>query len=781
MLLGLSLSACNQSNPTITGYLIDENNNVVVIYDNGNQETVGNLTDEDIVNHVTSITISRDGYFVINGIKTSTKVNFNSVTISEDGYYVIDGIKTSIKAGFDSITISSDGYYVVNGIKTSIKVQFDSVEISEDGYYVINGIKTDIKATNVYTVKFNTGFSATVADQKVFEGHKVERPQLTRTGYNLDGWFCNGEEWRFNSDVVLNDMTLSAEWTAKQYTVSFINEKGTNPADMTVTYDSNYTLPSVDSVDGYTFGGWYSGNTKYSGGKWTTDSNITLTAKWTANTYTVTLDPGVGSVSKTSQTVTYGQNYTLPVPTNSYGVFVGWLCDGEAVTDSEGKSLSPWSYVENKTFTVDWEIKIYNATDLNKVHTYPDASFKLMNDIDMTGVLWLPVIDVSSAFTGTFDGNGHAIRNLSIDTAYYSSGFAFGLFGFTAGATIKNLWMDNFVFTSANISRTYYVGAIYAWNLSENATLVENCRVTGSFSIASQSSSYPVTAGGVCGDIQTGVFANCINEISISNAKYAGGLAGKATTAIATNCINKANISGTVYAGGLFGHTNYLSATLCINTGTIYGTDSAGGIAGWVEVNATADRCVNNGSVSATADGLFLGTGGIIGACYGTYSGEFPTVTITKSYNTGTISSNRSGGLLGVSYYTNIDECYNSGSISGSNTVSGIAGTSYSDGSITQTLASGSLSGSNIKTTLAFNANGVVSTNSYYTYSTSSSWYRTDGTYTSEYTGSSLYVDSMFWTGYNPLTKQGTWVFSDSGYPTLHGEDAVRNLVDQWN
>ena len=48
MLLGLSLTACNQNAPKITGYSIDENNNVVVIYDNGNQETVGNLTDEDI-------------------------------------------------------------------------------------------------------------------------------------------------------------------------------------------------------------------------------------------------------------------------------------------------------------------------------------------------------------------------------------------------------------------------------------------------------------------------------------------------------------------------------------------------------------------------------------------------------------------------------------------------------------------------------------------------------------------------------------------------------------
>ena len=29
------------------------------------------------------------------------------------------------------------------------------------------------------------------------EGNKVIRPEIERIGYTLDGWFCNGEEWRF--------------------------------------------------------------------------------------------------------------------------------------------------------------------------------------------------------------------------------------------------------------------------------------------------------------------------------------------------------------------------------------------------------------------------------------------------------------------------------------------------------------------------------------------------------------------------------------------------------
>ena len=295
MLLGLSLTACNQSLPKITGYTIDENNNIVVIYDNGNTEIIGNLTDQDVGDHVTSVTIS------------------------------------------------------------------------EDGYYVINGVKTNIKATEVYTVSFNTGFSTTIPEQKVFEGHKVEKPQIDRTGYELDGWFCNDEEWRFNSDVVLNDMTLTAHWTAKQYTISFVNEKGINPGDMIVTYDSQVILPNVSSVEGYTFGGWYNGSTKVNNGTWTIADNVTLTAKWTANTYTVTLNANGGSVSPSTKQVTYGQNYTLPVPTNSFGSFKGWYYGDVKITNENGASLAPWTYTQNITATTNWIEEINSLSQFKAI------------------------------------------------------------------------------------------------------------------------------------------------------------------------------------------------------------------------------------------------------------------------------------------------------------------------------------------------------------------------------------------------------------------------------
>lgn len=760
MLLGLSLSACNQSNPKITGYLIDENNNVVVIYDNGSQETVGNLTDEDIVNHVTSITISQDGYFVINGIKTSTKVNFNSVTISQDGYYVIDGIKTSIKAGFDSITISSDGYYVVNGVKTSIKVQFDSVEISDDGYYVINGIKTDIKATNVYTVKFNTGYSATVADQKVFEGHKVERPQLNRTGYNLNGWFCNGEEWRFNSDVVLNDMTLDAEWTAKQYTVSFVNEKGTNPTDMTVTYDADYILPTVDSVEGYTFGGWYNGSTKYSGGKWTTDSNVTLTAKWTANTYTVTLNPGVGSVSTTSKQVTYGQNYTLPVPTNSYGVFAGWLCDGEAVTDSSGHSLAPWTYLENKTFTVDWVIKIYNKTDLLKLGTYLNAEFEIMNDINVAGTDWTPIGTKAAPFTGGLEGNGHSIIGLTIASC---NGYS-GLFGCVNGASIQNVNLSLAGITIPTANKDSYVGSICGY---AESTAFCNVTVSGVVSTANHSSDYVGMTAGVCAYAKTSSFVNVSNLSTVEGYYTVGGVVAYSENSTFSTCFNTGNVTSTYEtAGGIIakvdtsdvngGTYNY---SKLVNRGNITSAFYTGGIIGKITDNSLTtfafSECCNYGSVRSTNnEGTSNAAGGIMGNAY--------NMKFVNCYNRGNVSAYNAGGLAG---YTNLSgefkNCYSSGNISGTMYVGGMGGW------INQSTTKESITFGTISSTHDFSVN-TCGTDKINTPTVSNVYYNCSaknyvGTSTSETYSGVFYTGTLFW-------NSDVWSFHIDAYPTFAWE-----------
>ena len=102
-----------------------------------------------------------------------------------------------------------------------------------------------------------------------------------------------------------------ANWSANEYTVTLDVNGGTLPADASttidVTYDVQYTLPTPTKT-GYTFLGWFSGSTQYESGAWSGLSDVTLTASWQANSYTVTYEDT--NKQKTSITVTYKYNYS---------------------------------------------------------------------------------------------------------------------------------------------------------------------------------------------------------------------------------------------------------------------------------------------------------------------------------------------------------------------------------------------------------------------------------------------------------------------------------------
>lgn len=277
-LLSLTLLIGCSKEPNVGNYYINANGELIVVYDNGSEKILGDWGDE-----------------IINSL--------------------------------NEISISSDGYYIINGVKTSIKVNYDSVTISDDGYYIINGVKTGIVATQMFDVSFYTGYSANVPSQKIKDGYKVEKPDLERKGYSLKGWFCNGEEWRFNSDVVKNDMVLAAQWIANTYSVSFTNSRGENPSSIEVTYDSPFQLPEVNPVVGYTFNGWYYQNSKVEQGIWNIDEDVVLDAKWTRDTYTISFDSDGGSSVSSIIVDSYSTIEALPIPTKIDFEFLGWFLD----------------------------------------------------------------------------------------------------------------------------------------------------------------------------------------------------------------------------------------------------------------------------------------------------------------------------------------------------------------------------------------------------------------------------------------------------------------------
>lgn len=762
-LMAFTLSACNNNTPAIKKYYLDDTGNLIAQYSDGTTSDLGSLKDT-VANGVEKIEINDDGFYVINNIPTSIKAKLpKSYSIDKDGDLIVTYTDTTNE------NLGKFGNDSINTIET--------IAVSNDGFYVLNGIKTNIVAIETYNVTFNTGYSAQVQNQIVKDGYKVDRPQLERTGYVLNGWYCNGEEWHFNTDIVKNDMSLSASWTAKTFIVQFENEKGDNPENITVTFDSAVELPVVDEVEGYSFLGWYYNERPVDVTKWSISDDITLTAKWEAQKYTVTLNANGGEVSPTSIVVEYDKSFSLPVPTNDYGVFVGWIYNNEPFTDDKGKSLNKWTYLDNITVTVDWTIKVYTVEDLKKMNTYLNGEFILMNDINLEDIKWEPVGTKNEPFIGSLNGNGFELKNLSIDTADFNNLNAFGLFGYISEARIYDISIIDFNFISDNISKSYSVGTIAGISVStsfeadnENAP-IKNIKTSGVYSIVKQSSSYPVYAGGVIGKSSSCDFLmNCSNSINISNATYSGGIVGASSTFLyLIDCGNTASINSALYAGGLAGKCGLgFIASRCYNSGEVNSIQASGGIVGSVDTYATFEYCYNTGNISSTTDNTQFGAGGLIGCCY-VAGEELPSVEINDSYNKGNVTAPYSGGLCGTTYSIKITNAYNAGTVSGTKYVGGIFANCI-NGNIKQCLGAGSISGSGVKSTIGVILATQSMTDCYHAYSHTADFYMTGSTYATNIYGSSLYKNDMYWSEYDENTNNGCWVFNNSDLPKLFWE-----------
>lgn len=148
------------------------------------------------------------------------------------------------------------------------------------------------------------------------------------------------------------------------------------------------------------------------------------------------------------------------------------------------------------------EINIYSATDLiilmDEAQTVNSAflgrTLKLMNDIDFNGATIKGFGSLGSNFAGTFDGQGHTIKNFNINKTeeYYT-----GLFNqVSCGGTIKNLTVEN-----ATVVGNKMVGAIAS---SLDSASIDNCHVKNSTVIAKVKK-----AGAVVGYTSNGVVTNC--------------------------------------------------------------------------------------------------------------------------------------------------------------------------------------------------------------------------------------------------------------------------------
>lgn len=251
-------------------------------------------------------------------------------------------------------------------------------------------------------------------------------------------------------------------------------------------------------------------------------------------------------------------------------------------------------------------------------YTYSDnaqlgAYIELGADIDMSNITetesgnWTPIgkYGEASVFSGSFDGNGHEIRNLKIhlpDTDYG------GLFGYTRNATIMDVKL-----VDADVEGQSSVGALIGY---AESTDISRCSSDGTVS------GQEYVVGGLVGEIDAGSLSFCSSSATVSCVGEGGGLVG--------------------YVG------SSSSISSCFASGTVTGKEgdgsgSCGGLIGFSQGSDERRVIVSTSYATGDVSGIGRNTGGLIGFAEET--------KIEKSYATGTISGSvkcwRSCGACG--------------------------------------------------------------------------------------------------------------------------------------
>ncbi len=128
---------------------------------------------------------------------------------------------------------------------------------------------------------------------------------------------------------------------------------------ISVEADVNSMLDTPETLRaGYELQGWFrKDGTAWNFATHTVTADLTLTARWTAKTYEITLrDQG-------NVTLTYGEYFTLPLPTRAGSQFNGWRIENSVfVTDESGSSLVPWNIDRSITLVPDYTVHTYRIT-----------------------------------------------------------------------------------------------------------------------------------------------------------------------------------------------------------------------------------------------------------------------------------------------------------------------------------------------------------------------------------------------------------------------------------
>ena len=277
----------------------------------------------DLNGHSATLTsISIQGNLTVKNGTLTCKIN-NSNT-GGDNTLTLDNARLSCEGEYDSDTQLwgrglewlAKNIAVTNGSTLSVTGETSLGSGGDDGFSLtIDGTSS----IELMSVKFNSYNMTRVSAQL--------SPYLPE-GYSIQ---IDGESGKlmYNNEEA-ESVTLYGLSTSETVTVTFDSQGGSAVGSQTLNKGIDKAIrPNDPTRDGYNFGGWQLNGTVYDFSTAVTD-NITLTATWTAISYTITynLDGGtVATANPTSYTIET-EMFTLNNPTKNGSTFAGWTGTG---------------------------------------------------------------------------------------------------------------------------------------------------------------------------------------------------------------------------------------------------------------------------------------------------------------------------------------------------------------------------------------------------------------------------------------------------------------------
>ena len=252
------------------------------------------------------------------------------------GIYVDDGGRFEMSAGtITGCTAGQEEGKTANGVFIAAGGRFTQSP----------GAQITGEVIGAYTVTFQSEGGSEVASQIRANTPADQPADPTKEGYTFIGWYNGESEWDFETPVTA-DLTLTAKWQINQYTITFDTAGGSEVPSITQDYGTAITPPAAPTRTGYTFAGWDREipTTMPAG-------DMTITARWTVNQYTITLKPENGGQDIVIKQ-DYGTAITAPAnPAKTGYTFAGW-----------DKTIPTTMPAGDMTITARWTVNQYTIT-----------------------------------------------------------------------------------------------------------------------------------------------------------------------------------------------------------------------------------------------------------------------------------------------------------------------------------------------------------------------------------------------------------------------------------